>query len=185
MKPRDIAALFALAVGTVAVAACTANTYHAPTRYRVMISPSFTTEQQAVIVDAVDKWVAAVGDPNRLAVDVSIGPCAPNPDDPLSAIFISPSQGPLPLHCGGHPEGCTNVMPDNYTSSVIDVTYGDLGTLSHIAQHELGHAFGLHHTGQGTLMFPTGIPYADQGIVPGGAAQNVTPADVQQYISVH
>jgi predicted Zn-dependent protease len=51
----------------------------------------------------------------------------------------------------------------------------DTNDFKQTAEHELGHAFGLVHTGAGTVM----APYVEI------AAPDVTAADVRQFLKVH
>jgi hypothetical protein len=143
----------------------------------------FDAEHTAAIVDAANKWVAAVNDPSQLTINVYTGSCDPSYKGdgcifPLTDITAYMKSKEIFDAMGQ----CDNDWGPERTSWIyIDLSeIKDIDVFSHVVEHELGHMFDLKHTGVGTVMYP----YSNVSSPQTDAAQDVTCADVQQYVDL-
>jgi Matrixin len=173
-------------------ASCACAEY--PHQYAVGIA-GFTPEQTAVVVDAIRRWETAVDDPSMLRVTVRTDECTVNGGADVCVTRATALEMEAQAKAAGFsqiPEGSTErdhaapivivgaMEAGGATIRVSDEVTRD-GALSHVVQHELGHAFGLSHTGQGTVMYPTTDSRLD---VQRLASQDVAEADVAQYTNL-
>ncbi len=95
--------------------------------------------------------------------------------DSIDTICIRHSDHAEITRVSGHSEykGYTYRDGDSASSNIwIDMATYPI-TFKHITEHEIGHALGLHHAKPGTLMcYDTSC-----------ASEDITDADVQQYLS--
>jgi hypothetical protein len=171
---RYLALPLALSLG------CTARIGPLPTHYTVVIdSASDTPDNRILVSEAARNWMLAVNDPDELTVDLAtVGTLCAEGD---ACIYFRPN-----ADNGGDKEGWCSALSggtarwDATSSITVDPTFGDADTTLHILEHELGHAFGLVHTGAATVMFSMVSPLAVQNV----AAQDPTCSDAEQYVSL-
>jgi hypothetical protein len=135
----------------------------------------FDPTQTAVIVDAARRWETACNGDLRLTVKLSCD------FDHGTDICIQPKRLPQNLAITDRPFGFLDDPPMRIYIDTIGYVWTN-GALSHVAQHELGHAFGLNHTGPGTVMYRWSETNKTTQTV--GGAQDVTCADVAQFDSL-
>jgi hypothetical protein len=152
----------------------------------------FDAEHTAAIVDAANKWVAAVNDPSQLTINVYTGSCDPSykGDGCIFPLTDIPPYLKSKYLAGMVAAGRKDAMGwcamqeggmENGAYVYIDLALiNDIDVFSHTVQHELGHMFDLKHTGVGTVMYP----YSNVSSPQTDAAQDVTCADVQQYVDL-
>jgi hypothetical protein len=151
-----------------------------PTSYAVTIE-GFTDEQAKVVVEACRIWESSVADPARLRLFVNVNvPCDMGHDDAICIDASSTAElkdDPKFERYGVTYHRRRDVQPqasiDPMGSMIFLAT--DTNDLRQTAEHELGHALGLVHTGPGTVMAPEVQE----------AAPDVTDADVAQFLKVH
>lgn len=135
--------------------------------YRVEISSTFLSDKSAAIVAAADDWSRAVPE---LSLTVTISGCTPGPH----MICVRPrTYQELRADCGedSGAVGCTLLYAEN--RSVIGLSSVEDDEVTKLfAEHELGHAMGLKHSGPGTIMRASPDAY------------QVTDADVAQFWEV-
>jgi len=149
--------------------------FRGQTHYHLMVSPDFTHEQQQEIRQAARKWERAVGNRYALTIQVEVGKC---PDQP-GAVDACLAPTPYLIACADTVAvGCTT--SNHYSRKVeLDVSCYP-GALSHTAQHEMGHLFGLKDSQvKGTVMYYSVV--CDTQIQP-IASQNVSQTDVRAYM---
>lgn len=149
------------------------------THYRLMVSPTFTPEQQEEIRRAAIKWEKAVHDPRALTISVQVGAC-PAEDNVVEGCLLPASRM---FHCGDIQSavGCTT-GGYGWRYSRVDIDVTCQGALSHLTQHEIGHVLGLYDTDQkNTVMYR----YADCSEIQSAASQDVSQTDVQEYLKMH
>lgn len=156
------------------------ETHHqSRTHYRLMVSPTFTQPQQEEIRQAAHKWEQAVGDPQTLTISVKVGDCPTKPGVVEGCFVSSPGLVDCtPVHKGAL--GCKKTTL-NYDKVIIDVACGDLHTLSHLSQHEIGHVIGLLDTSSHKdVMYGTVACISIQT----DSSQDVSPSDVKEYLKL-
>jgi predicted Zn-dependent protease len=135
--------------------------------YRVTLDPSLSTAETDALTGALADWSAKTG--HQDLFEVQMAPCD-----------VAADRGEPGAICIGHSDD----LPADRSAELVKWTDGQggvirmsdraSGILPQAAAHELGHAMGLVHTGEGTLMAP----------MPDEAAPSVTEADVAQWRSV-
>lgn len=107
-----------------------ASTYH------VMVQPTFTDQQYQIILQSANTWVHAVVERGgRLKISVSRGAC---PMD-KKTICISPTPTKIVCDAVLQAMGCTD---SSRLVVQIDTEFSPAAT-TNIAEHELGHTFGI------------------------------------------
>ncbi len=173
-----VAVLVALAPGV--CVGCNPNTARS---YVFVLAPSFSSEEAAVVSDAAARWEGAVARPDVFAASVIQGECDAFTGDATAELVCVDHA----TSASGGVEGATTWDSATRRQHVrLNVDNGAtdavrMATLSHEAQHELGHAFGLGHESVRCVMFRNMGTALVQG---GEAAQDVTPADVAQFDAV-
>lgn len=155
-----------------------------PTAYSVGLV-GFNDDQAAIVVSAANRWHEAVG------VKLNFYPgCNQSADSDICVYALSIEEtrahrfidrNDVPYFGYTRFEKYQNPFDPVGPVVYINVEQAYMpGVLSHTVQHEFGHAFGLIHSGVGTVMFAETIGNVD---VQPTAAQNVTEADAIQYRS--
>jgi hypothetical protein len=149
------------------------------THYRLMVDPAFTPQQQMEVSRAAHKWEKAVGDRSALTISVQVGEC-PGLPNVIDACIIPTDKIIDCRPASDKAVGCTRSDPRWFYQLVqIDVMCGDLGTFSHIAQHEIGHTLGLEDSDtKGVVMHR----YTVCGETQGDASQDVSQSDARRYL---
>jgi hypothetical protein len=112
----------------------------------LLVSPSFSGEKAAVIIEAAETWNSVLGRP-ALRLLTATAPLAPGLDG-LSAIYPSEATGGSTAHKMSYgPGGWVRMDTDVRISEVLE---GE--PLYNVALHELGHVLGLDHSMPGTIM---------------------------------
>jgi hypothetical protein len=141
--------------------------------YDVAVDPSFTPGQQVLVREAASKWSPAI------TTHVHTGPCSHG----VATICIVASHeaaldgkgtnGSLAIGL------CSRSALDSTIQVDVDKPWFD-GEFRHVIEHELGHAFGLPHAGEGTVMYA----YAAHEDVQDTAAQDVTAEDLAAVVAL-
>lgn len=109
-----------------------------------IVDSAFTTDQQVDIVSALYDWEQAthgIVDMKLIITD--------NPDEYGPLPQVRPSHDIIHNDLGVV-NGRTNITPDQ-TVIYIYVDVNDGNSTKNVALHEMGHAFGLHHTSTGLM----------------------------------
>jgi len=137
----------------------------------------FSAGQVEAIHRAMDDWsVALLPFVPTFDLVARIGACDGSED-----ICIRPF-----LDDTGGYGGVATRRPDGHYDIILQIGWS-LTEIEDIAEHELGHAMGLYHTGRGSLMYPCSnfSNAADVCDPSTGRSQDVAPPDVHQWLSVH
>ena len=173
---RALAVLLAFASGV--CAGCDPKTSRS---YVFVLAPSFSSEEAAVVSDAAAHWEAAVARPDVFAASVVQGECDSFTGDPTAEIVCVDYATSAPGGTEGETAWDSRTRRQHVSLNVDNGAKDAVrrATLSHEAQHELGHAFGLgHETDRRCVMFPK---MSTSLVQSGLAAQNVTEADVAAF----
>ena len=149
-----------------------------PDRYELRLDPSMTPDQVAVVLGAYRDWHVEAGAETDPVV--SADRCDYHENDTVGCIHVRyGTAAEAAAVCGSAPDGyeragctrTTSVAGYAWDAEMILTWRGEY-TLDHeIALHEAGHAFGLHHDVEGTVMAAsTDNAYPD-----------ITPLDVAQF----
>ena len=150
--------------------------------YNVLIDPTFSTEDQTAIVDAVNAWQHITGDGLYLTFNVSVGDPGQCASKPTSHQICIHSTTIGAIENDGASEnvfGFTRPYTDGGgeifipTAKDAELTYEQLTT---VVSHEVGHSLGLSHTTSVT----SNVMYAGFS----HAALLPTCGDFQQYIDL-
>lgn len=166
-------------VGTPVVYMYRHRTLRGRTHYNLMVSPTFTQQQQDTIRQAALKWERAVGNPRALTISIQVGAC------PVEAGVVESCLIPTttPIDCspaGAQAVGCTSRKAGwDYPKVEMDVACGDAHSLSHLVQHEIGHVLGISDNDiKETVMYRT----MECGETQSLASQNVSQSDASEYM---
>lgn len=166
----------AFALGLLALAACSSPLSDS---YVVKLDPAFRGQELEAARAAMADWRANA--PVLLAEEV--GACTGESFEicvrraPVAEVERIAAEHGDPTPAGAVKDGETHGPSWPGGNSEVWVSYDapDVGwSLRHTFAHEIGHALGLRHTGEGTLM----CAWVEC------AARNVTPADVEQYLAI-
>jgi hypothetical protein len=165
-KPMKSLPVFAFGLICALVCGCA---YHLDEHYTVSLDPTFTPTQQEAIIAGIDNWAAMLGD--RFSYEVNVGGC----EKGRGQVCIHASTRAFVDTALGTSAGLgytTRTFADDSSDVYLptDDNVSD-ALFQQIATHEEGHAWGLHHTEEGTLMCAN----------TGCAALFVTCEDVVQY----
>jgi Matrixin len=152
---------------------------HGKTHYRLMVSPTFTQQQQQEVRNAAHKWEVAVGRPKALTISVQVGLC-PSVPDMVEGCLIPIDKT---FHCGEESlaVGCTIGMT-KWHYSQVNIDIACRGAFTHLIEHEIGHVLGMFDSNQkNTVMYR----YVDCSEVQSAAAQDVSQTDAQEYLKMH
>lgn len=162
--------------------ACVAGCVQAPTypqRYQVYIDPAFSPSDTDRVFAALDIWQNAVdiadngaGDRSNLQFDVMIRDYTVTDSDNATITIHPDTRADIDKKAGG---------PDYIGVTTLNIVYGGRANVYVVAGfssksilHELGHSFGLVHTGYGTILCQGESCQAD----------TVTTADAVQYCTL-
>ena len=147
------------------------------TDYRLMVSPTFTPQQQEAIRRAATNWEDAIGDQRYLTIHLQIGEC-PQQDGIAEACLVPSSHFIDCRPASAEAAGCTDNKPF-YRLVQITTACGDINTFYHLAAHEIGHVLALPDTDvKHTLMYR----FAACDHIQTEAAQDITQVDVKDYM---
>jgi hypothetical protein len=154
---------------TILLAACGAPPPATPlgTTYEVVVDPAAGADAYAQMQQAAAAWVAAIPE---LSLRVSQGPCPGVPARGVVCAAIADAAQQAEEHAAAGPgviDDTVSWPPDDSAQ----VWFFSTEPGAQAAEHELGHAMGLVHTGPGTIM----CAYT------GGWPAGVTAADVTQF----
>jgi hypothetical protein len=123
--------------------------------YTLYVDPNFDTEAQHEIEEAAQDWKTAVGP--ELKITTVVAPCPGGPMLWKPGMVCVHSSPTATVPCMGAVDplilGCT--LPEGDDAATVTIATNLAKTLERpqIIRHELGHAMGLSHDHEGTLMY--------------------------------
>ena len=158
-------------------------------KFRVEMDPAFSAEQQEDLLQAMQDWQTSVA-PDPLILDVWIGDeyCSRSACNDVITIHPSDLETVEALGDNSNSEdlGVTiyNWHPNAFEGEVYwadiylipkaDSTEHSTAVWNQETRHELGHAFGLNHTGPGSVMCKNAVC----------ASEEISAEDVWQFRQV-
>lgn len=160
-------------IGSLALMGCAANSSSAPnknigTNYNIYIQSTFNASELTDVDTAIQLWRSAIP---SLTLNETVSDACPVAEH---TICIANSDATATVAFG---YTIRDSEMDNATATILpSLQQWNHPELQTTVAHEIGHALGLVHTGEGTLMYPTG----DFGATPAV----LTQTDIDQFWSL-